>query len=218
MQEIGGQRRTVAQQEDRRGELFQLCGQLLQRNGPVLAQADGFSLANLKERVVDLAAPRVHYRADDPARGDAVPGQRLQRGYADAGLVGGPGEALDRGHADADAGEGAGPLRHGEQVDVGGLQLTVSQQILRHRQQRAAVRQGADLRGLTQQTPVPQQRDGGGFGRGFKCEDQHSCAPSMVIFRPVSESFSMRTRISSPKKASSTFSLHSTAQTAPRAK
>ncbi len=107
-------------------------------------------------------------------------------------------------------------MGHGEEIDVPEAALGVFQHILRHRQQRPAVGQRAALAVLRQKPPVLQQRGGGGPGRGFKGQDQHSSAPSMVIFRSVSPRFSIVTRTSSPKKASCTFSLHSTAQIAPR--
>ena len=107
-------------------------------------------------------------------------------------------------------------MGHGEEIHVPECELGVLEHVLRHRQERAAVGQLAALGIDAQQFSVPQQGHGGRFGRGLKGKDQHSSTPSMVIFRRVSPSFSMVTVISSPKKASCTFSLHSTAQTAPR--
>ena len=107
-------------------------------------------------------------------------------------------------------------MSHSDYVHVAELHFRVFQHILRHRQQGAAVGKTAALAVLTYEMPVPAEGHGGRLRRGFKGKYQHVSAPSMVIFRAVSESFSIRTTISSPKKASCTFSLHSTVQTAPR--
>ena len=136
--------------------------------------------------------------------------------FAHTGLVGGPGQALDHGYADAHACEGAGTVGYRQQVHIPERELGIFQHVLSHRQEGAAVGQAAALTVLADQSPVPQQRGGGRFRAGFKGQDQHSSTPSIVILRSLSASFSMVTRISSPKKASCTFSLHSTAHTAPR--
>ena len=109
-------------------------------------------------------------------------------------------------------------MRHGDHVDLGQSDGCIFQQILGHRQQRAAVRQRADLQALRKQLPVAHEGGGGGPGGGLKSEDQHGVFSPIVMMRSPSPHFSMRTGISSPKKASETFSLHSTAQTAPRAR
>ena len=105
-----------------------------------------------------------------------------------------------------------------DQIDVAQRELRIFQHVLPHGQEGTAVGQTAALAVLADELSVPHQRCRGRLRRGFKRKDQHSSAPSIVIFRSVSDSFSMVTRISSPKKASSTFSLHSTAHTAPRAR
>ena len=102
------------------------------------------------------------------------------------------------------------------QVNIRKAELRIFQHIICHRKQCSAVGQCAALEILAQKPSVLQQCDGGRLSRGFKSEYQHSSAPSIVIFLPLSESFSMLTFTSSPKKASETFSLHSTTQTAPR--
>ena len=107
-------------------------------------------------------------------------------------------------------------MGHGKEVHLVQRQLRVFQHILRHGQQGTAVGQAAALAVLREQAAILHQGHGRRPGRRFKSKDQHSSAPSMVIFLSVSFSFSMRTTTSSPKKASCTFSLHSTAQTAPR--
>ena len=194
----------------------QLFRKLREGEGPVLREADGPPVFDAEEGVVDLAAPRVHHRADKPPGGKSVPGHRLERGDADARFVRRPGETLHHRHPDAHAREGPGSVGHREQVHVHERELRVFQHVLPHRKERAAVGETAALGILAEKPPVAHERAGGRLRRGFKGKDQHSSAPSMVIFRPLSESFSMVTRTSSPKKASSTFSLHSTAQTAPR--
>ena len=212
------ERRAVAYKKDALAEGTQLLGELLQRDRPIGAETEGTAVLDTEEGVVYLRAPRVHDRADHTAGGQTVPGHGLERRNANTGFFRAPAQALDRGHADADAGEGAGAVRHSDRVDVRERQRGVLQKILGHRQKGAAVRQRADLQALRQQLPVPHERGGGGPGGGFKGKDQHGAPSPIVMRRSFSPSFSIRTGISSPKKASDTFSLHSTAQTAPRAR
>ena len=71
---------------------------------------------------------------------------------------------------------------------------------------------------LRKQLPVAAERGGACFRGGFDSQYQQRLAPSIVIFRALSEHFSMLTRISEPSNASGTFSLHSTAHTPPRSR
>ena len=113
------------------------------------------------------------------------------------------------------------------ELDLPGIEITAKKsrkcgisgthmEVLCHGQECAAVGQRAALHILAEQLPILHKRGGCGLCRGFKSKYQHSASPSITILRSLSESFVMGTFISSPKNASCTFSLHSTAHTAPR--
>ena len=74
--------------------------------------------------------------------------------------------------------------------------------ILRHGKQGLAVGQARILVALPQQPAVLSQGGGAGLGGGFKGQNQHNAsAPSTVIFRQSSPSFSMVT-VMAPSRAS----------------
>ena len=90
--------------------------------------------------------------------------------------------------------------RDGDGVDVRKPGIGIFQHLLRHRQQRAAVRQAAALLALGNEHSIAAQGDRRRLGRGLQCEDQHDVPlPSVIVMRRVvGPSFSNRTTTSSP--------------------
>ena len=169
--------------------------------------------------IVDLLAPRIHHRADLDLHVGALPCHGFQGGTGCAQLILRPGKAFGRRHADTDARKGPGAGRHGDHVHVFQLQPGIFQQIGHHGHEGGGMGQPAVLKGLGQQSFILRHRHRSGDRRGLQGKDLQIATPSMVMTRLFSSAPRlMEMRMASSSMASSTFSLHSTAQTPPRAR
>ena len=136
------------------------------------------------------------------------------------GFSAAPCKPLDRGDANAQTREGARTGGHGKTVHIVQRKARRLQQIPRHRHQSCAVSQAAVLIRLSDQKFILAEGDAGRLGGGFKRQYFQSSTPVTVMVRSsLPHSFLISTRMSSfSSSASETISLHSTAQTPPRAR
>src|ERR1051325_3079732 len=103
---------------------------------------------------------------------------RLVRRHRDDRLAEGEGEALDGGEADADAGEGAGPARGGEELDVALLRAALGEEPVDGREELLVARALALQRDGAEERAVVEERDGEQRQRGVGGEDEHRAASS----------------------------------------
>ena len=163
-----GQLRTVAHQINGAVDMRKLLLQLLQGDGPVLADTGQAALFRQEDGVVDLLAPGVHAAADVSVHDAQAQGHRLQGGDAVDGLFCAPGEALGSGNADADTGEGTGTGGNRQMRHVGGRLAADLQKVLGHDHQGLAVGQAGILVALRQQTPAVMEGGRAAFCGGLK--------------------------------------------------
>ena len=122
-----------------------LPGKLRKSYRSVVTQANGLSVLYFKQRVIHLAAARIHDRADNTACGHSVPRHRLKRRNADAHLIGCPCKTLNGGNTDSDPREGTRSVSNGDKINAGNSIFSIFKHIVHHRQKRAAVSKSAAL-------------------------------------------------------------------------
>ena len=159
---------AVPHQKHRFRQVCKFLLQLRQGNGAVFGDPFETAVVDIKQRIIHLTPPGVHYGTHVTLIFAQGKRHGFQRADAVAGHFPAPRETLRGGNADAHAGKGAGACGHGHRVYVVNSFAALMQQIFRHDHQGLAVGQAGVLVAFRQKFLVLQQRRGGGFRAGFK--------------------------------------------------